>query len=169
MKILTCSAIALSLAAVSFADIAQAQQATKLHFEGDMVRSAQQGAPGPFCVLTSQFKHKERVAWRVRLVDQDGKNVDDKGVKNIFVVLPDGQKFEAFFRGHPPRPPQTDNFWSVAWIVPDNYPTGTFAYKVVATDLQGREHTWEPFKVASSQLTVLAGAVEIKSVDSKKK
>lgn len=160
MKTLALPAIVLSVLAWSHA--AQAQQAQKLFFEGDMVRSAQQGAPGPFCVLTSQFKRKERVAWRIRILDQNGEPVDDTKVKSLFVILPDGQKFEAFHRAHPPQPPQTDNFWSVAWIIPDNYPTGTFGYKVTATGLDGREQTWEPFKVKSSQLTVIAGEIEIK-------
>ena len=49
-----------------------------------------------------------------------------------------------------------------AWIVPADYPTGTFNYKVTATDTKGNSVTWEPFKVASSQLRIEAGAIEIK-------
>jgi hypothetical protein len=164
MKVLMRSAIAfgvLASAAVAVATVAPAQTAPKLFFEGDIVRSAQQGAPGPFCVLNSQFKRKERVAWRIRVLDHDGQTVDDTQLKSLFVVLPDGQKFQAFFRGHPPQPPQTDNFWSVSWIIPENYPTGSFGYKVIATDAQGREQTWEPFKVAASQLTVIPGDLQI--------
>src|SRR6266576_282502 len=50
MKILMRSAIAfcvLASAGVAIATAARAQSAPKLFFEGDMVRSAQQGAPGP--------------------------------------------------------------------------------------------------------------------------
>ena len=65
------------------------------------------------------------------------------------------------YSGHPPREP-TDNLWAAAWIVPKDYPTGTFAYKVIATDLQGNSHSWEPFKVKASQLTILDGEIEIK-------
>ena len=43
-----------------------------------------------------------------------------------------------------------------------SYPSGTFAYKVVATDPDGATHAWEPFKRAPSQLTVVAGEIEIK-------
>jgi hypothetical protein len=155
-------AFAVVLAATGAAQSATAQEAKRLFFEGDMVRGAQQGAPGPFCVLTSQFKHKEEVAWRIRVLDQDGKPVDDKGLKSLAIQLPDGKTIEAHFRGHPPKPPQTDYFWATSWIIPDDYPTGTFAYKVVATDMQGQTQTWEPFKIAASQLTILAGDVEIK-------
>ena len=161
MKKLTPSAIALSLVVVSFTGSAQAQQA-KLFFEGDMVRSAQAGAPGPFCVLTSQFKRNEKVAWRVRVTDAAGKDIDDKGIRRLYVVLPDSKRFQLAYRGHPNRPPETDHFWSGSWIVPEDYPTGTFAYKILAVDNQGQEQTWEPFKVKASQLTVLADKIELK-------
>lgn len=161
MKNLTLSAIALSVAFAGFGGSAQAQQA-KLFFEGDMVRSAQAGAPGPFCVLTSQFKRNEKVAWRVRVTDATGKDIDEKGIRRLFVVLPDGKRFQLAYHGHPNRPPETDHFWSGSWIVPADYPTGTFAYKVLAIDNQGKEHTWEPFKIKSSQLTVLADKIELK-------
>ena len=85
-----------------------AQQTGKLFFEGDLVRGPQQGQAGPFCVLASQFKRKEQVAWRVRVLDAEGKPVDDKGLKSLVVELADGKKFDLKYKGHPPRPPQTD-------------------------------------------------------------
>ena len=33
-----------------------------------------------------------------------------------------------------------------AWVIPADYPTGSFSYKVVATDMEGQTQTWEPFK-----------------------
>ncbi len=158
LRVISFAALACTLALTASA---QAQQ-KRLFFEGDMVRGAQAGAPGPFCVLNNQFKHRESVAWRIRVLDQDGKPVDDKGLNSLVVELPDGQKITAHYHGHPPKPPQTDHFWSTSWIIPADYPTGTFAYKVVATDLDGQTHTWEPFKIASSQLTIVAGEIEIK-------
>jgi hypothetical protein len=136
---------------------ASAQQAGKLFFEGDLVRGPQQGQAGPFCVLASQFKRKEQVAWRVRVLDADGKQVDDKSLKSLVVELADGKRFELKYKAHPPRPPQTDYFWSGSWVIPEDQPTGTLSYKVIATDLQGQTQTWEPFKIAASQLTVVAG------------
>jgi hypothetical protein len=161
MKTLAASAVVLS--AVAFASGAQAQSG-KLFFEGDIVRGAQPGAPGPFCVTNNQFKRLEKVVWRVRVLDQTGKSLDDKGIKGMLVQLPDGTKLESRFGPHPPPHlgTATDHFWTSVWIVPDNYPSGTFVYKVVATDLQGQTHTWEPFKIATSQLQVVAGAIELK-------
>jgi hypothetical protein len=164
MKSLILSAALLSV--LGLADGAQAQQAGKLFFEGDIVRGAQRGAPGPFCVLNGQFKRMEKVVWRVRILDQDGKPLDDKAIKKISVKLPDGRVMpEGRYGWHPGNRPveeATDYFWTVAWIVPEDYPSGTFVYKIVATDAQGKEHLWEPFKVTASQFAVLNDKIEIK-------
>jgi hypothetical protein len=159
---LTVAAVALSFA--TFANVAQAQQAGNLFFEGDLVRGNQQGAPGPFCVLNSQFKRLEKVVWRVRVLDQAGKSLDASGIKSLVVELPDGQKLNARFGPHPPpsQGPATDHFWTAIWIIPTSYPTGSLSYKVVATDQDGKAHTWEPFKRQPSQLAVLEGEIEIK-------
>jgi hypothetical protein len=158
------SALALSVASLGLAQVANAQAAKKLFFEGDLVRGAQQGAPGPFCVLNNQFKRLEKVVWRLRVLDQAGQSLDDKGLKGVVVELPDGQKLNARFGPHPPaaQGPATDNFWTAIWIIPTSYPSGTFVYKVVATDLDGNSQTWEPFKRNTSQLAVVAGEIEIK-------
>ena len=138
---------------------AQAQQAGKLFFEGDMVKGPQPGQAGPFCVLQSQFYRKQQVAWRIRVLDADGKQVDDKGLKSLFVEMSNGKKFELKFKPHPPprQGPATDFFWSGSWVIPEDEPTGSFTYKVTATDTSNRVQTWEPFKIVASQLTVVAG------------
>jgi len=144
-------------AAGGFAAPLSAQQAGKLFFEGDLVKGPQPNQAGPFCVLQSQFKRKEQVAWRVRVLDADGKMVDDKGLKSLVVELSNGKTIELKHKGHPARVPPTDFFWSGSWVIPEDQPTGSFTYKVIATDMQGKTQTWEPFKVAASQLTVVAG------------
>jgi hypothetical protein len=167
MKLLAASAVA--LCALGFGGSAQAQQAGKLFFEGDIVRGQQAGAPGPFCVLANQFRRLEKVVWRLRILDQAGNSLDGKGLKSVVIELPDGQKMDARFGPHPP-PSQgaaTDHFWTAIWIIPESYPSGTFAYKVTATDMQGQAHTWQPFVRTPSQLTVVAGMIEIKKPESK--
>jgi hypothetical protein len=143
---------------------AQGTAAKRLFFEGDLVRGAQQGAPGPFCVLANQFKRLEKVVWRIRVLDQAGQSLDDKGLKSVVVELPDGQKLTAKFDRHPPpaQGPAVDYFWTAIWIIPTSYPSGSFGYKVVATDPDGKSETWEPFKSKPSQLQVIAGEIEIK-------
>jgi hypothetical protein len=161
MKFLSAAAIAVSI--LGCVSTAQAQ-APKFFFEGDIVRGAQPGAPGPLCALNNQFKHMEKVVFRVRVLDRDGKSLDDKGLKSLVIELPDGQKIVGRFGPHTPPHigPTTDHYWTAAWIVPDDYPTGTFAYKVVATDTAGVSQSWEPFKLKASQFTVIAGAIELK-------
>ena len=139
--------------------VAVAAETPALYFEGDMVRGGSAaGVTGPACVLASQFKRRELVVWRIRVRDANGQNVDASTLKSLVVQLPDGQGFAARFGPHP-RGQETDQFWSSAWTVPADYPTGTFAYKVVATGKDGTTQTWAPFNVVPSQLTIIAGDV----------
>jgi hypothetical protein len=163
MKTLTLSAIALSVAVLGFADAAQAQQAKKLFFEGDLVRHALADQAGPFCVLTSQFKRKEAVAWRIRVLEATGAVADDKVLKSVVVELGNGEKIPARYGPHPPKDaPPTDHFWSLRWEIPADFPTGSLGYKVIATMKDDTTQTWEPFTRAPSRLTVIAGDPEMK-------
>ena len=139
---------------------AHAQSAKRLFFEGDTVRGVPPTGPtGPVCVLSNQFKRNEQISWRVRVLDgQTGKPVDDKGQKSLSVRLADGKSLNLHYAAHPAQGPQTDRFWSGSWQVPSDYPTGSFAYTVVATDKKGRTKTWRPFNVGPSQLTIVAEA-----------
>lgn len=147
----------LPLLAIGLVSLAKADSGTRLFIAADMVRGP--GGSGPVCVLSSQFMRNERVAWRIRVQDATGKELDDKGLKSIVVELSDGQKFPAHFGGHPPKEP-TAYLWSSGWSVPDDYPTGTFNYKVVATALDGTTQSWEPVNNKASLLTIIAGTFE---------
>ncbi len=150
---LTLSAAALTIGILIAPQHAQAQDAAqKMFFEGDMVTGA--GSSGPTCVLSSQYKHGQTVVWRVRILDQTGKRLDGKDVKSVEIELPDGQKF-AMRDGPHPKGKNDDYFWATSWKIPENYPTGTFSYKVVATGLTGQKHSWSPFNVNLSQLTII--------------
>ena len=160
MKILSCSLLVLAVAMVGVSHRAQAQQPQAIFLEGDMVRgNTGKGQTGPTCVLNSQFKRNENAVFRVRVRDIAGKPLDDKGVKGIVVELSDGQKLPMRYGGHPPRD-SVDYFWSAGWLIPDNYPTGTLRYRIVATDLQGKTQSWESFQDPRSQIVVIPGAVE---------
>ena len=155
--------VALAVVVLSFADGGLAQPVKRLFFEGDLVRHPIENQAGPFCVLTSQFKRNEAVAWRIRVLDSAGEVADDKLLKSVVVELGDGQKLPAHYGPHPPRgAPPTDYFWSVHWVIPADYPTGSLGYKVIATAMDETNQTWEPFKRAPSQLTVIPGDPEMK-------
>ena len=145
------------LLAFGVVPLAVAQSSQPLFIAADMVRAP--GGSGPGCVLSNRFMRKEEVAWRIRVQDTTGKELDDKGLKGVVVELSDGQKFPARFGGHPPKAP-TAYIWSTAWVIPDDYPTGSFNYKVVATALDGTTQTWEPVNTKPSLLTIIAGTFE---------
>ena len=156
--------VALSTALIGVSHVtltSDAAAAEKLFFEGDMVRGRPKAGPtGPVCVLNSQFKRKEKVVWRVRVFDPaKGKQVGKAGLKSLVVQLPDGKEFKMHYGTHPPKKP-SDSFWAVSWDIPADYPTGSFFYKVVATDSDGKVHTWKPFNVKPSQFTVIAGDIK---------
>src|ERR1700731_4649727 len=160
MKTLALSAIALSTA-LGFADGAQAQQAKKLFFEGDIVRHALADQAGPFCVLANQFKRKEAIAWRIRVLEPAGGIADNNVLKSVVVELGNGQKLPAHYGPH--GMPPTDHFWSLFWTIPADFPTGSLGYKVVATMKDDSTVTWEPFTRPSTQLTVIAGEPAMKT------
>lgn len=125
-----------------------AESAPKLFFEGDMVLAQA-------CVLNNRFRRNEGVVWRVRVLDaKTGHPIDAKGLKSLVIQLADGQTIPMKHGGHP-RGATDDRFWSTSWKVPENYPTGTFAYTVVATDLSGEVTRWQPFAIKMSQLTIV--------------
>jgi hypothetical protein len=169
MKVLTISAITLSV--LGFASAAQAQQqGGRLFFEGDVIRGNQPGAPGPACVLNNQFKRLEKVVFRFRILDQNGNALDASGIKSLFVDVPGGNtKLQAAYGPHPGgNNPATDYFWTAAWIIPEGHPAGTFSYKATLTDLQGNTQTWEPFKRVTSQFQVADASVTVTPPPAKK-
>jgi hypothetical protein len=110
-------------------------------------------------VLNNQFKHLEKVVFRFRVRDQSGKLLDDKELKSLVVELPNGQKIDGYFGGHPPNAP-TDFFWVGVWIIPKDYPEGMLTYRAVATDTKGRTQIWEPLNRVTSFPLILPGAIE---------
>jgi hypothetical protein len=169
MAVRKLAAIALSVVLLGFGNLSAAQEAQRLFIEGDIVRgNTPAGITGPVCVLANQFKRKENVVFRIRVRNAAGEPLDDKNIKAITVELSDGQKLAASYR---PRPPAnvraafglsepTDYFWTAAWLIPQDYPTGSLSYRVVAADTQGNTQSWTPFKDPRSLPMVMPGDVE---------
>ena len=158
MRSVTCTALLLALA--GFATTAAAQNTTqpagRLFFEGDVVSHRIDGQAGPWCVLKSQYKRGEAIAWRVRVLQPDGSIADDATLQSLVVELGSGDTVPLDYGPHGGNPPQ-DFFWANSWTVPDSYPTGTLGYKVIATLQDGSTVEWEPFTRTPSQLTVIEG------------
>ena len=165
MKRLTLSAVVLFLAIAGLAAPAAAQVRTtppgKLFFEGDIVKHNVEGQIGPFCVLQSRFMRGEAVAWRMRILQLNGTPADDKVLKSLVVELGSGETVPLDYGPH--GNPPTDVFWANSWTIPQNHPTGSLGYKVVATMQDGSVVTWEPFTRPNSQLWVIEGTPVMKT------
>src|SRR5258708_29920546 len=163
------SVVTLALAIAGFAHLSAAREAQKLFIEGDIVRgNTPAGITGPVCVLANQFKRKENVVFRIRVRSVAGEPLDDKTIKAITVELSDGQKFPASYRARPPASVRTafglseplDYFWSPAWLIPQDYPTSSLSYRVVATRTQGNTHSSTPFRDPRPLAMGMPGRVE---------
>jgi hypothetical protein len=163
------SIVTVVLAIAGFANMSAAQETQKLFIEGDIVRgNTPAGITGPVCVLANQFKRRENVVFRIRVRSAAGEPLDDKNIKAITVELADGQQFQAAYRSRPPAGVRsafgltepTDYFWSAAWLIPPDYPTGSLSYRVVASDTHGNTQSWTPFKDPRSLPMVMPGEVE---------
>lgn len=146
-------------AAFGFIHVGGAQAAgPAMVIQSDTVRGVLQGMTAPGCVLNNQFKHKEEIVFRIRVIDtKTGKQMDNTTLKSLTVELPDGEKFPAHFGKHPPQDPVAF-YWTFGWAIPANYPTGSITYKVTAVDKHGHTATFAPFEAKESQLTILADA-----------
>jgi hypothetical protein len=114
--------------------------------------------PQDICVVSSRFPRGESVVWRIKVYDPaTGKPMDDKTLDSVVVSLKDGQTFNAKYGPHPGQPgaTPTDYFWSTAWQIPANYPTGSVPYTVMAKAKDGRTGAFTEFNVAPSLLTVV--------------
>lgn len=158
LYLLSVAGLAIGMTGVAGGAVAQGAGGA-LFFEGDMVRgNTPDGATGPSCVLTSQFKRGESAVWRVRVLNDKGELIGEDGLKSLFIEMPGIAPVQMGFGWHP-RKGKLDQFWAASWRVPSDYPTGTLGYKIVATMLDGQTVTWEPFKIPSSQFTVIEGEV----------
>ena len=109
------------------------------------------------CLSISVGHRGELLVWRARIVDpKTGKDMTDKEIEkdSVNAFLPDGQKFNLTYGGHPGGGTPTDYFWAGIWEVPLNYPTGSLGYEIKAKAVDGRTGSFKPFEVASSKLTI---------------
>jgi len=117
------------------------------------------GSGGAVCVLQSLFARNSEIVWRARVMDGSGTALSDAELASVVVELADGQTFDMRYGDHP-RDNPTDQFWTGSFDIPQDYPTGTLDYKIVATATDGRIGEYTPFNVAPSLLTITDGVLE---------
>ena len=114
----------------------------------------------PSCVQLSQFSQGTAIIIRTRVLDgATGQELSDADLSSVQVTLDGGIVLNERYGGHPggPGATVTDHFWSAAWRIPADYPTGAVQVAVTATANDGRTAAWMPFNVAASDLTVIPG------------
>jgi hypothetical protein len=147
--------------AATTAATAKPQVATFLILQGDTVRSPEgltdEEKTFLSCVQQSRFPQGSRIVWRFRALDPiSGKALDDKAMKSFEVILPDGKASAFKYGGHGgTKEAPAEFFWTAGFSIPKDYPTGAFSYQIKATSLDGAIGTWDQFKVAAAQLTVV--------------
>src|SRR5699024_7230960 len=109
--------------------------------KGDTINSHE--VEDAICVVNSRFEQGWRMVFRASVTDAEtGESIEDADVK---VVLEDGQEFDMEYGDHGTDDIET-MLYTIAWTIPDDYPTGTLDYKYVAT-VDGQEYEYEPFDV----------------------
>jgi hypothetical protein len=121
--------------------------------QGPANLTPEESAAGAVCVQKNRFAKNEEIVWRVRVLDPaTGEPMDDQALSSVVVRLPDQEL--AMRYGPHPRDNPVDFFWTVAFDVPEAYPSGLLNYTVAATANDGRTGTYNQFGVAAAQLTV---------------
>ncbi len=103
------------------------------------------------CVQTNIFHRGiDILVWRINVL-QNGQQ--DKNA-TVTVQVKGGQTFKAPYNTH-------DDFYTAAWNVPFNQPTGTIQYTVTATD-GSQTATYQPqFMVAPSELMIVPATYSV--------
>jgi hypothetical protein len=111
------------------------------------------------CVLGNRFPRNSEIVWRARVTDPvTGDPITDE-TGAVEVQLSDGQVLEMRYGPHPPDTP-TDFFWTTSFDIPEDYPTGTLGYEIVASSNEGQSGTFTQFQVAPSLLTITDEVLE---------
>lgn len=105
------------------------------------------------CIQANKFAHNEQVVWRVRVIDgATGSPLDDSALALVEIELPT-ETLAMKYGPHPAKDP-LDYFWTVSWVVPEGYPSGTVPYVVRATGADGRSGSFEQLKIPYAMLTI---------------
>jgi hypothetical protein len=136
-----------------------AQEAAGLIVYGDIVQGAKNvpkaQAAERSCVLSSRFPRNAEIVWRMRVIDpKTGKPMDDTMVDKVVVTLSNDKTVDLKYGPHPPKPKPRDFYWAGSWLIPKDYPTGTFTFSVKATAKDGRTGEYKPFDIATSLPTI---------------
>ncbi|MGV3487927.1 MAG: cupredoxin domain-containing protein [Tuberibacillus sp.] len=102
------------------------------------------------CVLSSHFTVGDKIVFRMNAVDPSTGKQASKDAK-LQLHLSTGETLDMVYGEHPPGGKAT--FWTVAYPVTKDTPTGALDYYVTAQD-GDKKGEFHPFDVAPSKLTI---------------
>lgn len=121
--------------------------ASNVVVHGDTINSSQ--VEHAVCIVNSRFEQGWRMVFRATVTDAETNElIEDADVK---VVLGNGEEFEMELGEHGE---DKTLLYAVGWTIPEDFPTGTLDYEIVAT-VDGVDYAYEPFDVAPSKLTII--------------
>ena len=133
-----------------------AQDSAPLVIVTDIVQGHENAPEGATCTPNNRFTHEEQIVWRTKVIDpMTGASMTDADLEYVRVVLPDGQMFDMAFGPHPRNEP-VDEYWTVDWVIPLDYPTGVLDYTVEAQANDGRTGMFVMFPIEASMLTIVS-------------
>jgi hypothetical protein len=112
------------------------------------------------CIPRLTFNPGDTIVWRAEIAGPTGVRVNAAQIKAVglqaVVTLKDGTKVPLAFGVHPPFPnaPATDTYWSGAYFVKGDHPTGTLPWTLTVTDNAGNTVPFVPIGQANG-VTVL--------------
>lgn len=119
----------------------------KVVVHGDTINSSQ--VEDAICVVNSRFEQGWRMVFRATVTDlETNELIEDADVK---VILENGDEFEMELGKHGDK---GTLLYSVGWTIPEDFPTGSLNYQVIA-NVDGEEYIYEPFDVDLSKLTII--------------
>lgn len=136
--------------------------AIQLFVDSDTVRGSKNVPTGSAdgCVQTNLFAKNEQIVWRIRVYDPvTGKQLSDADIDSIVVTLKDGTKTDPATYGAHPKTEPNESFWTAAFVVPSNYPTGSVDYTINVKAKDGRTGTFTQLHFAATAMMAVTDQV----------
>lgn len=103
--------------------------------------------PTQYCADSSVFKRGHQIVFRMIITDaKTGKVMTGKDMSRVLLRITGQPDIKVPYRPQGGRPDATSPWmWSTAWVVPADYPLGTFKFDFLATVKKtGKQVKWDP-------------------------
>jgi hypothetical protein len=157
--LLACTLAAAGILGTARAPIAHARaQAGNLVVVADAVLGGGPTVPpDQSCTIRSRFPQGSAIVFRVKVIDgATGAALDNTQFASVTITLPDGSTQNFAYAPHPPGPQGgLDSYWTYAYTVAADYPTGAFNYSITVTDLLGNSVSPVGFNIGIPNIVIV--------------